>query len=176
MADARVELRAQSEADAEDVLRWRSRPEAQAELFGDHVPTMQEHLAWLKNHGESRKEFIIVALPDRKGIGTIGLSQIDRRNGTAEYGILIGEPEYEGRGYAHAASAGILSIAFRDLGLHRVHLRVFPENERAVKLYEALGFVPEGRLREHILKNGAHRDVLVMGLLEATWRKRALPS
>jgi UDP-4-amino-4,6-dideoxy-N-acetyl-beta-L-altrosamine N-acetyltransferase len=171
MGDALVQLRPQAESDAPNVLRWRSRPAALAELFSDHVPTLDEHLAWLKSLGEQRREFIIVALPGEVPIGTIGLSGIDRVHGHAEYGILLGEPAYEGKGYARAASERILELAFGDLGLHRVYLRVFPENARARKLYAALGFAEEGVLCEHVRKGGRYRDVLMMGLLESAWRK-----
>ena len=38
-------------------------------------------------------------------------------------------------------------------------------NERALKLYEKLGFRHEGRGREHILLDGTRWDIVYMGIL-----------
>ena len=44
-------------------------------------------------------------------------------------------------------------------------LQVFSDNASALKLYARIGFVQEGRLRAHAVRNGVAADVLVMGLL-----------
>jgi len=38
-------------------------------------------------------------------------------------------------------------------------------NERALKLYEKLGFRHEGRGREHVLLDGRRWDIVSMGML-----------
>jgi RimJ/RimL family protein N-acetyltransferase len=43
---------------------------------------------------------------------------------------------------------------------------VWPHNDRAIALYEKLGFVEEGRLRRHYRRrNGELWDAVVMGLV-----------
>jgi RimJ/RimL family protein N-acetyltransferase len=42
----------------------------------------------------------------------------------------------------------LLRHAFVTLNLNRVSLRVFKSNQRAMKVYERVGFKLEGRLRE----------------------------
>lgn len=166
-----VELEPLAERHTECILRWRSDPVVARELFSVRAPTREEHLAWLKTLGERRREFVILAGPERRPVGTIGLSQIDPHHGHAEYGVLLGE-EGRGRGYAGAASQLLLARAFGDLRLHRVYLRVFADNAAALRLYERLGFRCEGVLREHGRGPGGYRDVVMMGLLEAEWRAR----
>lgn len=151
------------------VLAWRTDPMVARELFSPRPPSREEHLAWLKTLGDSRREYLILAGVEMTPIGTIGLSQISQHHRHAEYGIAIGDPNYRGRGFAHAASHALLEIAFRDLRLHRVGLRVFADNPPALRLYERLGFHREGLLRDMIWNQNRFRDVVVMSLLESEW-------
>jgi spore coat polysaccharide biosynthesis protein SpsF len=168
----RVLLRPLDERDTDDVLRWRAEPGTLERLFGEVPPTRDEHQAWLarmRAQGD-RQEFVIVDRDADRAVGTIGLSHIDRRYRRAEYGVLIGEPAARGRGIAREASRLLLDHAFGSLGLHRVYLHVFPDNEPALRLYRRLGFRLEGRLRDHVWKGGRFRDVVVMGLVRRAGR------
>ncbi|WP_153064432.1 GNAT family N-acetyltransferase, partial [Bacillus thuringiensis] len=49
--------------------------------------------------------------------------------------------------------------AFLELNLHRLSLRVFSFNERAIKLYKSLGFQHEGTCKEAIFRNGTWHDI-----------------
>ena len=42
-------------------------------------------------------------------------------------------------------------------------------NERAIKLYEKLGFTREGTLREFIFRDGNRYDMYLYGLLRHEW-------
>ena len=160
----RVLLRRMGREDAEDVVRMRSEPEVQAQLFSKRPPTLDEHLRWLAGvqARDDRHEFMIVERTSGRSVGTIGLSHIERTHRRAEYGILIGEPGARGKGLAAEASRLLLDYAFRVLGLVRVYLHVFHDNEAAIRLYERVGFAREGLLRRHVSKRGRSRDVVVM--------------
>lgn len=160
----RVQLRRMGPPDAADVVRLRSDPDVQAQLFSERPPTVAEHLRWLADvdaRGD-RHEFMIVERTSGRSVGTIGLSGIDPTHRRAEYGVLIGEPDARGKGLASEASRLLLDHAFQTLGLGRVYLHVFSDNEAAVRLYERVGFLREGLLRRHVYKGGRFRDVVVM--------------
>jgi RimJ/RimL family protein N-acetyltransferase len=53
----------------------------------------------------------------------------------------------------------------RAVRLAKLTLGVFPENHRALALYRSVGFVEEGRLRDHLRAGGGRRDLVLMGLL-----------
>jgi RimJ/RimL family protein N-acetyltransferase len=55
----------------------------------------------------------------------------------------------------------------RAVRLAKLTLGVFPENRRALALYRSVGFVEEGRLRNHLRAGGEERDLVLMGLLLA---------
>ncbi len=160
----RVQLRRLGPQDAADVVRLRSDPDVQAQLFSERPPTVAEHLRWLADADTrgDRHEFMIVERTSERSVGTIGLSRIDPTHRRAEYGVLIGEPGIRGKGLASEASRLLLDYAFRTLGHVRVYLHVFADNEAAVRLYERVGFLREGLLRRHVYKGGRVGDVVVM--------------
>jgi RimJ/RimL family protein N-acetyltransferase len=48
-------------------------------------------------------------------------------------------------------------------------LRVYAENKRAIRAYEKVGFVHEGRMRQAVYKNGSYSDILCMSVLREEW-------
>ena len=157
--------------DAADIVKWRSLPEVVEALFSQKPPTTEQHIQWFKNLDKTRREFIIMALPEDRPIGVIGLCKIDDIHHTAEYGILIGEREYRSKGYAREASYELFQMAFTTIGLRRLYLTVFKNNYNAIHLYRKLGFSQEGVMRKHIVKDGVPRDVLIMAILVDEWQQ-----
>ncbi len=105
-------------------------------------------------------------------IGNIYLRQIDWLAGHAELGMFVGDPTQRGKGYGKAALRLLVRHAFEDLGLHRLHLTLLADNGPAMRLYESCEFRVEGTLRDHAFKDGAFRDLLVMGLLAPHLERR----
>ncbi len=58
---------------------------------------------------------------------------------------------------------------FRDLGLHRIELRVLERNHAAVRCYSNCGFVKEGIERETASLDGAWQNDLIMSILRQEW-------
>jgi RimJ/RimL family protein N-acetyltransferase len=90
-------------------------------------------------------------------------------HGTAVLGISVGRKSDWGRGYGTDASKVTIRYGFQELNLHRIWLDVFGYNDRAQDLYRRLGFTEEGRLREHMARDGRRHDVILMGLLRPEW-------
>jgi ribosomal-protein-alanine N-acetyltransferase len=98
------------------------------------------------------------------GFVRIGLG----RDRSGELGYALRRVDW-GKGYATEASTLILNFGFRQLGLHRVQAACGPENHASQRLLARLGFMPEGRLREHVFTNGAWRDSLLYSILAPEW-------
>ncbi len=77
-------------------------------------------------------------------IGTIEL--YDMRHDQATLGIIIGERSHWSRGFGPEAIAALLERAFGTLGLERVILSTFSDNERAQAAFKKIGFHERRRL------------------------------
>lgn len=80
--------------------------------------------------------------------------------------------EHWGKGYGGEAIEWGLGFAFRMANLHRVTLTAFSYNERALRLYERLGFTRESCMREDVWYDGRWHDSIWFGMLEDEWMAR----
>lgn len=83
-----------------------------------------------------------------------------RRRHAATLGMHV-HPEHQGRGVGGRLMEELLATGDR-LGLERIELEVFPDNPRAVRIYEAAGFALEGRRHLSCFRDGALIDDLMM--------------
>ena len=56
----------------------------------------------------------------------------------------------------------MIQYAFEKLGLHRLFLRAYADNGRAIRSYEKAGFTREAYLRDDVCVNGVYRDIVWM--------------
>ncbi len=91
---------------------------------------------------------------DDKHIGNIKIDPINLKLGTGEYGILMGDKNEWGKGYAKEASLTIIDYCFNIIGLRKITLGVISENISAINLYKKLGFELEGTFKYHGFYNG----------------------
>jgi len=101
-----------------------------------------------------------------KLIGNLAFNDIDWRNRSSEFGIMIGDKTYWTQGYGTEAVRLLIKHGFNSLNLNRIFLRVFENNPRAIRAYEKAGFVHEGRERQAEFRDGRYIDVLLMSILK----------
>ncbi len=101
-----------------------------------------------------------------KLIGSCGFFNVDQRNASAEFGIMIGDKSYWNKGYGTEAVRLLVKHGFLTINLHRIYLRVLETNPRAIRAYEKAGFTHEGRQRQADYKEGRYIDLLVMSMLQ----------
>lgn len=68
----------------------------------------------------------------------------------------------QGKGYGPEALSWLVEQAFHRHNLHRIEGEVFDFNEAALKAYEKVGFVVEGRKRESMWQEGRYRDEVIV--------------
>ena len=78
-----------------------------------------------------------------------------------------------GRGHGRSMLAGVIDHLFAETDCHRVQIGLFPDNVRARRAYEAVGFEAEGISRGSAFFGGVYRDELVMSLLRPDWESRS---
>jgi ribosomal-protein-alanine N-acetyltransferase len=96
-------------------------------------------------------------------LGACDLSEIDGWHRRAEVGFMLGRDAW-GRGYALEAMRTVVAFAAAN-GVRKLTARTHVGNRRSESLLEKLGFIEEGLLRGHILKDGERRDCRLFGLL-----------
>ena len=101
-------------------------------------------------------------------IGEVSLKGIRWYNRKAQIGIALA-PEHQGQGYGERALRAIIRYGFMRMNLQRLEAEVIEYNQPAQKLFEKLGFVLEGRLRQAKYCEGKYYDVLCFGLLRAEY-------
>lgn len=112
------------------------------------------------------KGYLIEYKETEQTVGIVSLINIDYKNRSAECIIDIGVKDMWGKGIGSAAISLILEFAFNELNLHRIYLQVFSFNERAIKLYEKMGFIHEGKFRQALYRMGKWHDIAIMSILK----------
>jgi RimJ/RimL family protein N-acetyltransferase len=103
-------------------------------------------------------------------IGTVSLRRFakDRR---AELGYWLAASAW-GHGFATEACRAALAFGFNTFELARVYAQVISDNTASMHVLDKLGMVREGTKRQHIVKAGKLRDVVIYGLLRDEWSPR----
>ncbi len=138
--------------------------------------TLEQEQQWIDGQLTASAEaaFTIYEKASTRPIGTTSLVAIDHRNGTAEFGILIGESDCRGKGYGTEAATLMLDYAFTALGLRNVLLRVMSFNLAGLRAYQKTGFKEIGRWREAHLMNGRRYDVVLMDCVASEFQSKNL--
>jgi diamine N-acetyltransferase len=171
----KVLLRAIGRGDLETLRSYVNDPEVMhfSNVYRPIPDIQQERWFEAMTKSDSNVWFAITTSQDEKLLGTCCLVEMDWVSRSAEFRIRIGDKSAWGTGVGTDASRCLLRYAFADLNLERIWLRVFASNERAIRLYQKLGFQVEGRLRRAAVVGGVVEDVILMGLLREEWQAKA---
>lgn len=165
----KVNIRKFERTDIPKKVEWINNPENNQFLHYDIPISIVGTERWFDNHQGEETRYDAVIEADGVPVGTIGLLSIDRKNSKAEYYIAMGEVDYKGKGVAKEASRLILEYGFEKLDLNRIYLFTEIENVAAQKLFERVGFVREGVIRQDILSHGKYADRIAYGFLREDW-------
>ncbi len=101
-------------------------------------------------------------------VGTCSLTGFDHLARHADIGVSL-TADARGRGYGTDALRVLATFAFARHNLHRLQLEVLATNAAAIASYRKVGFIEEGRRRQHAWVDGRYEDDLIMGLLRDEW-------
>ena len=167
----RIYLRPLELSDEPQLRQWINHPDNWRTLRRVFPCNEVREREWIEKLYASREDIalgIIVKEGDRL-VGSAGLMKINPVNRSAVFGILIGDLEYQSRGYGTEATRLMVKLAFEEFNLNRVELSVLASNPRGIKAYERAGFVFEGRAREAYFRGGRYVDELRYAILRSEW-------
>ena len=171
MRGEQVRLRAFRREDLPRVIAWRRDDELRRGALWSEAPFgSREARRWLRAVSDgadpSRVTMAVELRDSRRVVGLTNLTRIDRRAGTAYFGIVIGEKDCWGKGIATESLRLMLRRA-ASLRLRKVLLEVAADNPRAIALYRRAGFQTEGVLRQQLVRPEGFVDILVMAFFFA---------
>lgn len=171
LPEVKITIRKFERSDIPKKVEWINNPANNQFLHYDIPICVEKTEKWFDSHVGDNTRFDAVIEVDGVPVGTIGLLCIDKKNSKAEYYIAMGETNYKGKGVAKEASKLILNYGFENLGLNRIYLFTEAENVSAQKLFERVGFVREGIIRQDIVSHGKYADRVAYGFLREEWNK-----
>ena len=133
------------------------------ETFDELSSLYEQHV-----HDQSERRFVVADGLVR--VGLVELVEINLIHRRAEIQIII-DPGFQGRGLASTAMLMALDYGFKVLNLYKVYLYVDKSNDKAVHIYDKLGFTPEVELVDEFFANGAYRTALRMYMLQSQYLK-----
>ena len=125
----------------EDVYKFKSWQRGNYYLLNDYDFIYEEDWelkAWLKTKKGIFKRYFAIYYEDN-AIAYIGLKEINIIKKSAELSIVM-DVRYQNQGHGYKILIEFLNFAFTELKLKRIWLDVNSFNERAIRLYNKLGF------------------------------------
>jgi RimJ/RimL family protein N-acetyltransferase len=175
----RLTLRLMTPADTDDVYAYQSREDVCRYLLFD--PRSREVVAekvaahalatTLEKDGDYLQlalELPATATTPARVIGDSYFTIASVENSHGEIGWTL-HPDFAGMGYASEAARAVLAIAFRQIGLHRVHAELDPRNNSSVALCKRLGMREEAFFVEDMYFKNEWADTGIYGILRKEW-------
>lgn len=171
----RIRLRGIEPGDGAAFMRLTEDEERSGDVL--HPPRSAEsyrvwanELAAAKSDGDCFR-LAVEAVDTGEVVGAVGSHYADPNAGRFEYGITIGA-DHRREGYAAEAVVLLLRYMFAERRYHKCEAKVFAYNEGSLRLQRRLGFVEEGRLRDHVFLAGRHHDLVILGMLADEFTQR----
>ncbi len=165
----RLYLRALEKKDNEMLLELINDPDTEFLLGGWSFPvSSSDQDRWYDALSKSNNTLrcIIEVKEDRDSIGTIMLTDIDYKNGTAAIHIKLANEKNRGKGYGQECVKALVSYAFDELRLNCIYAHIHALNEPSWRMFEKCGFSREGVLRSRLFKRGSFIDVYSYSMLK----------
>jgi RimJ/RimL family protein N-acetyltransferase len=136
----------------------------------------ESYRAWAKEQAvaesdDDRFRLAVETTATGELVGAVGSHRTGRCSGWFECDVVIGA-DHRRKGYAAEAVVLLLRFMFAERRYHKCLAAVLAHNEASLALFRRLGFIEEGRLREHVFFAGGHHDLVMMGVLADEFDRR----
>jgi RimJ/RimL family protein N-acetyltransferase len=164
----RVRIRRAEPGDAAALLDYLKQVGAESVnlTFGAEGPGIgeEEEREYLARVAASDNSLAIVATVDDEIVGSLTFDggHRERLRHAGEFGISVRQA-YAGQGLGKALIEYMLAWAERTGVVRKINLKVRVDNEPAIRLYQRMGWVHEGRTTRDTLIDGEFNDCLLMG-------------
>ncbi|HEY7282139.1 MAG TPA: GNAT family N-acetyltransferase [Actinomycetota bacterium] len=157
-----VAIRPSRSSDAASYYRmWKAVVEEGRWVRTERVGSVKDYRRTLGDSwSDDRARFVALAWGQVVGLITIERMTHPVNRHVATLGMAI-EESWRGQGLGSALMAHAMRWA-RQVGIEKVTLEVYPDNEAAMALYRKFGFLEEGRLVGQSKKSFGYQDEVIM--------------
>jgi [ribosomal protein S5]-alanine N-acetyltransferase len=129
-----------------------------------------KHEGGYKTYNRTILSFLLELKDSGEIIGRCGYHNWYAEHKRAELGYVLNQDTHKRKGYMGEAVKAILDYGFNFMELNRIEAYIGPSNLASQSVVKKYGFVREGILRQHFIKNGIAQDSLVFSLLREQYK------
>lgn len=172
LASEKIRLRALEPDDIDLLYLWENDTQAwevshTQTPFSRFVLKMYIESAHQDIYTTKQLRLIIERKSDGLALGCIDLFDFDVNHKRAGVGILIGNNEYRGKGYASEALELIKTYTFHTLDLHQLYCNILVANTISLNLFEKHGFKPCGIKKDWVRYANQWKDELTLQCIKS---------
>ena len=160
------------EEDLQRVMEWRVKPYVAQFMLTSVEYDMTRQRSWFQSIDSSLNDEYWIIECDSTPVGVISLSEIDRTNRHATWGLYLGEKINSPVGGFIPAYFYNYVFARADLNLNKLHGKVLENNTSMLKMHEICGYRLVGTYHNHVMRNGKFMDIHLVELLRETWLEK----
>lgn len=168
----KVTLRAIERSDMPALHLWANDPDICYMIGGWHFPTNEnDQMKWFESlNANSLNQRYAITTQEDGLIGTANLVDINWKDRNAQHGILIGDKNLRGKGYAVDTIMAIMRYSFEELGLNRLDTTIIEYNEPSFSVYaNKCGWEKEGVQKKWYFRKNKYWDRYVMGITKDSY-------
>lgn len=163
-----ITIRSARVGDAEQILEYLKRIISEGAYMRtapeEFTLTVEQEAEWIRKHLDAPGKLMILAEAESRIVGYLNFCNYEKKrlSQNGSFGISV-HKEWRNLGIGRLLIETMLDWARRNPLIEKVYLEVFASNERAIHLYQKLGFVEEGRKSRHVkFSDGYFEDEILM--------------
>lgn len=149
------------ERDDLDVLRkLHNDPSTWENLLNIDFIDEEDQLEWWKGlHRKKNDKRFVICFSEKPHdvVGRLRMQNINWQHSNCEVGLDI-LPEHRRKGLGEKSYRMLLKFLFEQYNMNMVYLKVADFNPEARRLYEKIGFIKTGNLKDYFFRNGKFWD------------------
>ncbi len=157
----------------ENYVRWMNNPEVNCYLecrFKRHTIESLTEYVQKTIANQDIYSFAICLQDNNKHIGNIKLGPINWQHLRADVGLLIGEIDCWGKGFASETISMVSRYAFEILDLNKLTAGCYEVNKWSARAFEKSGWLREGLRRDNAIIAGKPCDSILLGITAKDYR------
>lgn len=169
----KISLKRLTRNELELLMNWRMSDEVNRYMTTSPKLAIEGQYKWFEKLKNDKTQIRWIIWADDVPIGSMYLTDIDYDNlRCSGPGWFIVVKNHLSLKQVVALHRNCCDFVFNVLRLNRLYGDVMAENEGVVQLVKLCGFEIEGKLKQHVIKDGVFHDMILVGLTKDQWENK----